>query len=251
MLTEQRKLYLLELIAREGRIVAKSAAAELGLSEDTIRRDLRELAREGLLQRVHGGALPSSPAIATLTARGAISTDEKRSIGQSAAAMITAGQVVFVDGGTTAVQLVRQLDKRLPATIVTHSPVVAAELADHLAEVLLIGGRLFKHSMVSVGAAALLALRDIKPDIFFMGVTGVHPEAGLTTGDAEEAAMKRAIADASAEVAVMASSEKLGAASPFVIAPLTRADTIILPAKADTGLKRQLAGLGIALREAR
>ncbi|MCA3641753.1 MAG: DeoR/GlpR transcriptional regulator, partial [Methylobacterium sp.] len=157
MLTEQRKRYLLALLAKEGRIVAKSAASDLDLSEDTIRRDLRELASEGKLQRVHGGALPASPAVGALLARTLIVPSEKEAIGRCAAAMILPGQLVFIDGGTTALQLAKHLDRQLKATIVTHSPQVATALTDHAVDVHVIGGRLFKHSMVSVGATALLA----------------------------------------------------------------------------------------------
>jgi DeoR/GlpR family transcriptional regulator of sugar metabolism len=228
MLTQQRKQYLLEILAQEGRIIAKTCAAKLGLSEDTIRRDLRALARDGLLIRVHGGAMPASSAVQSIHARRSISVPEKLAIARTAAAMIQPGQVVFLDGGTTAVQLARHIDRKLKATIVTHSPMVAAELGDHALDVHCIGGRLFKHSMVSIGATAIEAVHRIRADVYFAGVTGIHPEIGLTTGDAEEAAIKRAMAEASADVIVPASPEKLGAVSPFVISPASVMSTLIV-----------------------
>lgn len=109
--------------------------------------------------------------------------------------MILPGQVAIVDGGTTSAELVKQLPLSLQATIVTHSPSVAVGLVDHpQIEVILIGGRLFKHSIVTVGAAAVEAMSHIRADLYFMGVTGVHPTAGLSTGDLEEAYIKRALA---------------------------------------------------------
>ena len=132
MLTRQRKELLLSRLKQDGRIVAKSLSEELGLSEDTIRRDLRELAGEGLLERVHGGALPlaaplpASPAMGNFAQRQQISSDAKPAIGRAAARMITAGQVVFIDGGTTAVQLARHLPADLKCTVVTHRPSIAA-----------------------------------------------------------------------------------------------------------------------------
>jgi len=248
MLTSQRKQHILSALQRDGNVVAKSLSEALGLSEDTIRRDLREMAAEGLLQRVHGGALPLAPAGADFASRQQLASDEKVLIGRAAARLVRPGQVVFVDGGTTAVQLARHLPRTLQATVVTHSPSVAVELAAHTQlEVVLIGGRLFKHSVVAVGAAAMAAIARIHADTYFMGVTGVHAEAGLTTGDLEEAEIKRALMASAAETVVLASSEKLGVASAWVVNPVTAATTLLVspeaPAKALAPLRK--AGLTI------
>lgn len=229
MLTQQRKAHILAVLRETGQIVAKTLSRELNLSEDTIRRDLRELASDGLLQRVHGGALPASPALADFSGRQAIATGGKKAIGRAAAAMIQPGQVVFIDGGTTAVQLARHLPLELEATIVTHSPSIAVELVNHPnITVEMIGGRLFKHSVVAVGASAIEAIAYYRADTYFMGVTGIHPEIGLTTGDSEEAAVKRALCRYAAETVVLASSEKLGAASPYVVVPTNYVQCLIV-----------------------
>ena len=213
MLTTQRKKLLLDRLAAEGQLVARTLALELGTSEDTIRRDLRELAAEGRLQRVHGGALPVSPALAPFVARQSIATDAKDAVARHAATLVRAGQTVIVDGGTTALRLAQALDPELTATTVTHSPTIAVARADHpRVEVLVVGGRRFKPSVVTCGAAAAEAAAGIHADACFIGVTGVHPEAGLTTGDADEAAMKRTLAGRAADTYVLASSEKIGTA---------------------------------------
>src|SRR5690349_17653481 len=125
MLTSQRKQHILNVLKRDGQIIAKNLSQELGLSEDTIRRDLREMAQEGLLQRVHGGALPASPAVANFEGREDILVDSKIAIGRTAAQLIKDGQVVMLDGGTTAVQVARHLHRNLQATVVTHSARIA------------------------------------------------------------------------------------------------------------------------------
>jgi len=228
MLAAQRKDLILTTLRSEGQVVAKDVAAALGLSEDTIRRDLRELAADGLLHRVHGGALPASPAVADFTARTGIGPGGKAEVGRIAAAMVRPGQTVAVDGGTTALQLVRQLPRDLVATVVTHSPTIAVELSTHPSvEVLVIGGRLFKHSVVAAGAVAHEAIGQVAVDSFFMGVTGVHPTAGLTTGDADEAAIKRALSGRAAETFVLASAEKIGAASPFTVVALSDVTAVL------------------------
>jgi DeoR/GlpR family transcriptional regulator of sugar metabolism len=229
MLTEQRKTYLLEILAQTGRIVAKDVSRELSLSEDTIRRDLRELASDGRLTRVHGGALPVSPSIGNLDARREFATDEKAKLAAAAYRLIKPGQVVFMDGGTTHLELVRKLVPDLKVTIITHSPSIAAALEHHLAiETILIGGRLFRHSMVAVGAETLESISRMRADICFLGVTGIHASEGLTTGDREEAAVKRALVERAAETVVLATADKLGAASAFRIVNVEKISTLIV-----------------------
>lgn len=248
MLTTQRKQKILTVLKQEGQIVAKDVSQAMGVSEDTIRRDLRELAREGLLQRVHGGALPASPAMADFAGREQLRHEGKVAIGIAAAAMIERGQVAILDGGTTSREIARHLPLDLEATIVTHSPTIALELLNHPnVEVILIGGRLFKHSIVSVGVAVIEAIRQIHADTFFMGVTGVHPKTGLTTGDYEEAAVKRALSRAAAETFVLASAEKLNAASPYEVIGLAEVNGIITERSVSDELVKPYAELGITI----
>ncbi|MDR8106282.1 DeoR/GlpR family DNA-binding transcription regulator [Burkholderia cenocepacia] len=248
MLTTQRKKAILDALARDGQVLAAELSVQFGVSEDTVRRDLRELAAEGLLQRVHGGALPASPAIAPFAQREALETKEKRRIARRAAQMIAPGQVAIVDGGTTSALLVSQLPTDLRATIVTHSPSVAVALAAHPSiDVILIGGRLYKHSIVAVGAAAMEGIARIHADLYFMGVTGVHPVAGLSTGDFEEAAIKRALAERAAETVVLASQSKLRAASQFVIGDLTLAQTIVVEQETDAALTKPIEAAGVTV----
>lgn len=248
MLTRERKAHLMARLAADGRLVAKDIAAELAVSDDTIRRDLRELAAAGALQRVHGGALPASPAVADFADRQNVSVEGKAALARCAAALIEPGQLVFFDGGTTNLQLARALPADLSIRAVTHSPNVALELINHPSiEVDLVGGRLFKHSLVSVGAAAADAIRRIRPDLYVMGVTGLHAETGATTGDGEEAAIKALIASQSAETMVLASAEKLGAASPYLIVPLVELATVVVEANTPKRIKTDLANAGPAV----
>ena len=251
MLTTQRKQLLLARLAAEGQLVAKALALELGTSEDTIRRDLRELAAEGRLQRVHGGALPASAAMGDLAVREQVSVADKVALGRFGASLVRPGQVVILDGGTTAMQVARHLAPGLRATIVTHSPPVAVELARHPGiEILVLGGRLFRHSMVNVGADVVDAASRLRADLFFLGVTGVHPDAGLSTGDAEEAAVKRALHARAAETVVLASPEKLLAASPFVVAPLSELSLLVVASATSARVARALRAGGVKVQKA-
>ncbi len=237
MLTAQRKAHLLVRLAATGRLVARDEAQLLATSEDTIRRDLRDLAQAGKLLRVHGGALPLSPTHVPLARRRQMAPDEKRRLGAAAARLIRPGQTVILDGGTTHGELVRHLPADLAVTIVTHSPVLAAALEPFaLIEVIMIGGHLYRHSMVSLGAVANEAFARIRADLCFLGVTGIHPEAGLTTGNHEEAQIKRCMIAQSGETLVLATQDKIATTSPFQIAALAEITTLITAGPRPDGL---------------
>ncbi|HEY8984297.1 MAG TPA: DeoR/GlpR family DNA-binding transcription regulator [Streptomyces sp.] len=246
MLAAERRDHLLGLLAREGKIVAKDVAAGLGISEDSVRRDLRDLAAEGLCQRVYGGALPVSPAVADYTARQSVTPDGKRKVAGVAVGLVRPGGALILDGGTTALAVARALPPDLECTVVTHSPTVASALLDHpLADVFLLGGRLFKHSAVTCGAAAVEAAQNISADLCLLGVTGVHPEAGLTTGDPDEAAMKRALAARAADTYVLASSEKIGTASRFRVLAWEEVSGVITDCGSGHPVVEELRGRGV------
>ncbi|MFB6836828.1 DeoR/GlpR family DNA-binding transcription regulator [Streptomyces sp. NPDC056361] len=248
MLAAERRDHLLALLAREGKIVAKDVAAELGISEDSVRRDLRDLAAEGLCQRVYGGALPVSPAVVDYAARQAVAPDGKQRVASIAAGLVPPGGAVILDGGTTALAVARALPNDLDCTVVTHSPTIAAALLDHpRAELFLLGGRVFKHSAVTCGAAAVEAAQNVSADLCLLGVTGVHPEAGLTTGDGEEAAMKRALSARAAETYILASSEKIGTASRFRVLPWEGVSGLITDADPRDPVVVRLKALGVEI----
>ncbi|WP_410670124.1 DeoR/GlpR family DNA-binding transcription regulator [Amycolatopsis sp. cmx-4-68] len=248
MLVGERRDFLLARLAADGKVLAKDVAAELGVSEDSIRRDLRDLAAAGLCQRVYGGALPVSPAVADYASRTAIAVDGKDRIAEVAAGLVRPGSTVILDGGTTTLAVAKALPRDLEATVVTHSPTVAVALLDHASvEVFLLGGRLFRHSAVTCGAAAAEAAQAISADVFLLGVTGVHPEAGLTTGDAEEAAMKRTLARRAADTYVLASAEKLGAASRFTVLPFSDIAGVITDADESDQNVQKLAAAGVEI----
>jgi DeoR/GlpR family transcriptional regulator of sugar metabolism len=246
MLAAERRAHLLGLLAREGKIIAKDVAARLGISEDSVRRDLRDLAAEGLCQRVYGGALPASPAVVDYAARQTVAPDGKQKVASVAAGLVRPGSALILDGGTTALAVARALPHDLDCTVITHSPTIAAALLDHpRAELFLLGGRVFKHSAVTCGAAAVEAAQNVSADLCLLGVTGVHPEAGLTTADADEAAMKRSLSARAADTYILASSEKIGTASRFRVLPWEKVTGLITDADRHHTVVEQLQALGV------
>ena len=248
MLSSQRKQLILDILTDEKQVISRELSQRFSISEDSIRRDLRELAAEGKLQRVHGGALAVSTAIAPFETRINVQNQAKKVIARKAVALIQPGNIVIVDGGTTTGEMVRLIPKTLPFTLVTHSPSIAVSMVDHpLAEVILIGGQLYKHSLVTVGAAMIESIQRIHADLFFMGVTGIHHTAGFTTANYEESCVKRALSERAAETVVMASPEKLNSASAFAIGGLEIASTLIVEESLDDEMSQLLARLQITV----
>jgi DeoR/GlpR family transcriptional regulator of sugar metabolism len=248
MLTAERQQYILTTLQRQGKVIASDLSAALEVSEDTIRRDLRKLAEAGLLQRVHGGALPSSPAATSYTARQAQSPTAKAAIAQAAAQLVTPGQVIILDGGTTTLQVAQHLPADLRATVVTNSPPIAVALADHpRVEVLLIGGRLDKDSLVSIGAVTIEGFRILRADLCMLGICSLHPETGITVPDLEEAYVKRAMIASAAEVVALASAEKLGTAATYTVGPLTELTHLVTEPGVSDELLAPYRALGITI----
>jgi DeoR/GlpR family transcriptional regulator of sugar metabolism len=246
VLTDERRSLILDRLRTQGRVLATDLSAELDVSSDTIRRDLRELDALGLLRRVHGGALPRHGDAAPFAARARRAPEAKASIARRAAACINDGDVVVLDGGTTTLELARALRDDLKASVLTTSPPIALALAEHPGlEVTIVGGTLRPRALVTVGAAAVAALETIRADIVFLGVCGVHPEIGVTTDNLEERHVKAAMIEGAAEVVALADHDKLGTAMPIVVAPMRAVTQLVTDAAADASALAPYRALGI------
>jgi DeoR/GlpR family transcriptional regulator of sugar metabolism len=246
VLTAERRQAILSRLERDGKVVASELVLDLGVSEDTVRRDLRELASGGLVQRVHGGALPAQVAGGSFAQRLRVSPEAKAHLAWAALPLLESANVILLDGGTTSLELARRLPPERACTVLTNSPPVAAALAEHpRAEVVLIGGRLLKESQVTVGAAAVDALRQVHADACVLGICSLHPEIGVTATDHDEAHVKRAMVEASAEVIALATAEKLRTASPWLVAPLADLTHLVTDADADVTADYAAAGVSV------
>jgi DeoR/GlpR family transcriptional regulator of sugar metabolism len=251
LLSAERRQAILEALARDGKVVAARLVDELGVSEDTVRRDLRELAAQGLVQRVHGGALAPAPQQGSFSRRREMSTDAKPALAQAALELLAHARVILLDGSTTNLELARRLPAGKECTVLTNSPPIAAALAEHpTAEVVMIGGRLDKRSQVTVGAATVDFLRTVHADACVLGVCALHPEAGLSTDDLEEAHVKRAMVEASADVIALATADKLRAGSAYRVAPVAELTHLVAEAAAPDELLDPYRAIGVTVTRA-
>jgi DeoR/GlpR family transcriptional regulator of sugar metabolism len=251
MLSAERRGAILAALERDGKVVAARLVDELGVSEDTVRRDLRELAAQGLVQRVHGGALPPAPQLGSFAHRRATALHAKEALADAAVRVLSDARVILLDGATTNLEVARRLPAGRPCTVLTNSPPIATVLADHpTAEVVVIGGRLDKQAQVTVGAAAVDFIRTVRADACVLGVCALHPEAGLSTDDLEEAYVKRAMVAASADVVALATVDKLRAASAYLVAPVEELTHVVSVADAPDELLDPYRALGVTVTRA-
>ena len=222
MLKEERHQNILAILRRDGKVVASELSEVLQISEDTVRRDLNEMAATGLLYRVHGGALPQAPSAISFRSREGENNDAKAVIAAACLPLLRQDQVIAVDSGTTSLRVMQELPADFRATVVTNSIPILDALSSHpRVEVIGIGGRLFKESRCTVGAQAVAEFRAVNADICIVGLNAIHPEVGLCVLDYESVAVKAAMIHGARQVVAVAASDKLGTVGPYVFGPLT------------------------------
>ena len=226
MLAEERFSLIMEQLNRKRTVTVQELCEALNTSESTIRRDLTELDRLGKLNKVHGGAtLPDSRFQAeepTMQAKETLAVPQKRAIAAAAAALIHAEDFVFIDAGSTTLELVRALEgEALQANYVTNGVAHARTLAQKGCKVFLLGGLLRPETEAIIGAAALYSLQQYNFTKAFLGANGVALDAGFTTPDPEEAAVKATAVRRAKEAWFLVDDSKFARVYPAVIAELS------------------------------
>jgi DeoR/GlpR family transcriptional regulator of sugar metabolism len=235
-LPRERQDRILERLRQHGRVIAADLAVEFRVSEDSIRRDLRDLAARGLCKRVYGGALLLTHA-ATLAERRGADVERKRALATAAAAIVSPGQILFIDAGSTNTMIAAALPEGRDLTVVTNAPDVAlAVLGRRGFEVLSIGGRIDPDIGGAIGSMAVRQIQGIRADLCFPGVCAIDVQTGLWTFDAEEVVLKRAMVEASGEAVMVATREKLIAAATHHTAPAASVTHLVVERGADADI---------------
>jgi DeoR family fructose operon transcriptional repressor len=249
---DQRKQYLIETLRRTGRLDANDIAGELGVTRETIRKDLIVLERQGLLRRVHGGAVPVAylsyePAVETRTEY----TTEKTRIAKAALAHVPKRGSVLIDAGSTTGQLVEMFPGDRELTVYTNALPLALSLVTRpLLTVFTLGGRLRRTTMAEVDDWACRALAEVNVDVAFVGANGVSIDRGLTTPDPAEAAVKRRMLACAQRRILLADHSKIGVVAGVQYAAVADIDLLIT----DTGLpaarRRELRDTPLTVEQA-
>jgi DeoR/GlpR family transcriptional regulator of sugar metabolism len=250
-LAHERRERLLTTLARDQRILSLRIARDLGVSDDTIRRDLEQLEREGLLRRVHGGALPIpfSPALGSYSERSQRDAQLKRRLGEAGATLLQSDMTVMLYGGTTILQVARSLAAETPLTLVTNDPQVALEIgrSPRRAECILIGGRFSPRHALTLGAVAVEAIQSMRFDLVLLGTCAIDAAFGIASADQEDAYLQRAAIASSARAVALVTPEKLGTCAPFRIAPVAALEKIVTVTEAPAATTASLREAGVLI----
>jgi DeoR/GlpR family transcriptional regulator of sugar metabolism len=220
MLKQERHDFILRQINLHNRVLTSDLVQQLNVSEDTIRRDLQELVDTQQLHKVHGGALSKSYQ-SNFDDTEVYAREAKIAIAKKALPLIKDGMVILTGGGTTIIELVKQLPAQLEATFFTISPFVAIELAKYeKIEVILIGGLFSKNSQVTYGGHVISELSKINADLCLLGTSALHALDGLTDTDWEINQLKKTMLQCSKRTAILCISEKLNISLRLKVAPL-------------------------------
>lgn len=229
MLKEERQNIILKRISNDSRIYVSTLSAELGVSDDTIRRDIVELEQQGLLTKVHGGAIARSGISIEFTERLNTDTEIKRQLVGKIVPLFKDNDVILIDGGTTNLELVKMLPADKHFTVITNSLPVATELSSRRnIEVTMLGGRIIGSSQVTAGIMTYRALKNIYPDWTIVGVSDIHPEKGLMTTIQEEAIVKRSFIEQGGNRVAIVTSNKLNTAHHYRFASLSEIEYLIV-----------------------
>jgi DeoR/GlpR family transcriptional regulator of sugar metabolism len=227
MLKKERQEFILHQLNLHNKILCADLSNKMGVSDDTIRRDLQELAQEDKLIKVHGGALSKSFHTA-FDRKMVYNLEDKHIIAQKTAALVQNGMYILTSGGTSILEFAQSLDANINATFFTCSLNAAIEFAHHPSiEVVMIGDKVSKDSMLTTGASAVQTIESIQADLCILGINSLDTQFGLSENDWEVVQIKKAMIKASKKTICIGISEKLNSQQKIKVANLDEIDILI------------------------
>lgn len=246
MLKKERQAYILHQVNLHNKVLSSSLCTEIHVSEDTIRRDLQELADEGKIIKVHGGALSPSFNHVYFPTNGVYSQNLKKKIGDKAISLISNGMFVLTSGGTTIIEMARMLPPQLKATFISGSIPAILEYMNHPnIEVIMIGDRISKNSKITVGAQAIAKIKEMKADICFLGTNAIDVEHGITDNDWEVVQLKKAMIESAKKVVCLSIAEKVNSVQPIKVCGLDAIDMLITELDPDNPVLKPYIDAGV------
>ena len=198
MLKRERQAYILHQVNLHNKVLSTDLSQHINVSDDTIRRDLQELAEAGKLIKVHGGALSPSFHHGNQSSKDLYSSTQKRIIAQKASTLIKDGIFVLTGGGTTIIELAKSLPPELHATFISGSIPAIYEYMNHPnIDVIVIGDKISKNSKITVGLEAISRIRQLRTDLCFLGINAINLDNGVSDNDSDVVQIKKAMLESS------------------------------------------------------
>lgn len=249
MLKEERLQIILKMLETNQRVTSLELSQILNVSDDTIRRDLNELDQNGLLLKVHGGAIPKSSTPYKLKERVNFAHEEKVILAQKSLEFFKDGQVIILDNGSTNMEVAKVIPLDMKLTIFTNSIPVAQILSEHPnVELFLLGGKVFKDAQTTYGHDVIEVLGQIRADLCLLGICSIHPEIGLTIPDYEECQSKRKMVEVSQKVIALVTADKIGTAENFVVCKYKDLDIMLTDGVLYETLPAEYRGKGVEIK---
>lgn len=246
MLKIERHAFILRQVNLHNKVLSADLSQQINVSDDTIRRDLQQLADDGKIIKVHGGALSPSFHNGHHTSREVYGYTQKRIIAQKAASLIKDGMFVLTGGGTTIIELARALPPTLHATFISGSIPALFEYSGHPnIEVIAIGDRVSKNSKITVGVEAISKIKELKVDLCFLGVNAISLENGVSDNDWEVVQIKKAMIESTRRLVCLTISEKINSQQPIQVCDSKKIDTLITELSAEDLLLQPYVQAGI------
>ncbi len=246
MLKKERQAYILHQINLHNRVLSSLLCDEMKVSEDTVRRDLQELSEEGKVIKVHGGALSPSFSQVPYSPKTVYSRPQKTIIASKAISLIKNGMFILTSGGSTIIELARAIPPHLNATFITGSIPAIVEYMNHPnIEIIVIGDKVSKNSMITTGGEAINKIKQIKADLCFLGINAIDREHGITDIDWDIVQLKRSMIESSRKVVCLTISEKVNTFQSFKICDVTDIDILITELPANDKLLKPYRKSGI------
>lgn len=246
MLRLDRQAFIIHQVNLHNKVLSTDLSKQLKVSDDTVRRDIQQLAESGKIIKVHGGALSRSFHNTYTSSDDVYAYNQKKVIAEKAISLIKDGMCVLTTGGTTIIEMARALPPELHATFISGSiPALAEYIVHPNLEVIAIGDKISKDSKLTVGADAIARIKALRADLCFLGVSAINLENGVSDNDWEVVQIKKAMVESSKKLVCLTISEKIDTQQPFQVCESKKIDTLITELAPDDPMLRPYRQAGI------
>ena len=237
MLKIERQTFILHQVNLHNKVLSTDLSKQIKVSDDTIRRDIQQLAEAGKVIKFHGGALSPSFHNTYTSSKDVYAYQQKKIIAKKAVSLIKDGMFILTTGGTTIIEMARALPLELKATFISGSiPALAEYILHPNIEVISIGDKISKDSKITIGSDAISKIKELKVDLCILGISALNLENGVSDNDWEVVQVKKAMVESAGRLICLTIAEKVNSQQPIQVCDIKKIDTLITELSPDDPL---------------